>query len=213
MTENEGFAGLGNPWERAWIKLPAESDEAHRAYQIYRDLGEERSCARVGQELGKSRTLMTRWCSKHEWVERAQLFDDYENFREREIREKIRLENVESNAKTRQEILETVLRSQLKAAKVAERMIDHPLTKQERIVEGPDGEEVTLLVNPAGWSKNTAINYMNMALAAVTGSLKNIDQVQEPEQPLEVAYDNLTEDDIQAWLDIDAKLHLRRKEE
>jgi hypothetical protein len=61
--------------ENAWDRLPEETDPAFRAFRCYLLLGGERSTARVARELGKSKTLMDRWSSKHRWVARAQAFD------------------------------------------------------------------------------------------------------------------------------------------
>jgi hypothetical protein len=59
------------PWER----LPAESNPAFDAFDAYRSMGSTRSCTKVGQQLGKSTTLMDRWCQRHRWVERAAEWD------------------------------------------------------------------------------------------------------------------------------------------
>ena len=59
------------PWERQ----PNETAQAFTAFTIYRDYGVKRSHQKVAQELGKSRTLISRWSSQHSWVDRAQTFD------------------------------------------------------------------------------------------------------------------------------------------
>lgn len=60
------------PWER----LPNETPEAFEAFKEYRDMGAERSVAKVGEKLGKNTSLMERWSAKHDWVKRAQAWDD-----------------------------------------------------------------------------------------------------------------------------------------
>lgn len=60
------------PWER----LPEETPEAYEAFKTYRDLEGKRSQARVGEKLGKSDTLMSRWSADYDWVKRAQAWDD-----------------------------------------------------------------------------------------------------------------------------------------
>ncbi len=61
---------------KLWDRWPKESPPAFAAFGIYRDMGRDRSCAKVGQELGKSKTLMDRWSRVNMWVARAQAFDD-----------------------------------------------------------------------------------------------------------------------------------------
>ena len=54
------------PWER----LPNEGEQAFEAFCKYRDMGNGRSYRRVSEELGKSETLINRWGSKFNWVDR-----------------------------------------------------------------------------------------------------------------------------------------------
>lgn len=60
-----------DPWDRR----PGETDEAWKAFTTYRDLGPNRGITAVAKELHKSRTLIGRWSSKHQWVPRVQAFD------------------------------------------------------------------------------------------------------------------------------------------
>lgn len=60
-----------DPWERQ----EGESTKAYEAFCIYRDLGINRSIAKVGKVLGKSQALLEGWSSKHGWVERAAQWD------------------------------------------------------------------------------------------------------------------------------------------
>lgn len=59
------------PWER----MEGESEEAWSAFQLYRDLGMDRSLARVRQVVGKSNTLLGRWSKRDGWVARCEAFD------------------------------------------------------------------------------------------------------------------------------------------
>lgn len=61
-----------DPWER----LDGETDPAFRAFTTYRDMGLERSHAKVARELGKSKTLISGWSTKWQWLLRTQSFDD-----------------------------------------------------------------------------------------------------------------------------------------
>lgn len=60
------------PWER----LPKETTEAFEAFKEYRDMGAERSLAKVGEKLGKSTPLMERWSARHDWGNRVKAWDD-----------------------------------------------------------------------------------------------------------------------------------------
>ena len=63
---------MKHPWQRQ----KRESARAFEAFQAYRDMGPSRSLAKVGEELGKSDTLIERWSSKYRWVERARAWDE-----------------------------------------------------------------------------------------------------------------------------------------
>lgn len=62
-----------------------ESSQAYEAFVTYRDMGAERSVRAVARELGKSETLISRWSSKNQWVERVR---DWENEINRQAKEK-----------------------------------------------------------------------------------------------------------------------------
>jgi hypothetical protein len=60
----------------AWQQQPGESDRAFEAFTCYRTLEPgERSLAKVGSELVKSTTLLSRWSARWQWVERAREWD------------------------------------------------------------------------------------------------------------------------------------------
>lgn len=63
---------MPKPWERQ----DGESDKAFEAFCTYRDMGSERTLQKVSQELNKSKTLMSRWSSENNWVERIQAWED-----------------------------------------------------------------------------------------------------------------------------------------
>src|SRR3954451_20303377 len=60
---------------KPYEKLPQESEKSWYAFVCYRDLGVERSTAKVGQRLGKSKAPMARWSSRNNWVERVAAYD------------------------------------------------------------------------------------------------------------------------------------------
>lgn len=59
-----------NPWERQ----KGESSQAFEAFSLYLEMGEERSQQAVGKKLSKSRTLISRWSSQWNWVERVRAY-------------------------------------------------------------------------------------------------------------------------------------------
>lgn len=62
---------MPHPWER----LPGESSQAFEAFTIYRDMGIDRSLAKVASELGKSKALIERWSARDAWVRRVELWE------------------------------------------------------------------------------------------------------------------------------------------
>ncbi len=59
-----------------WERQAGESAQAFQAFAAYRDMGVERSLAKVAQKLGKSKALMERWSSHWHWGVRADAWDD-----------------------------------------------------------------------------------------------------------------------------------------
>lgn len=60
---------------RPWDRQQGETSKAYAAFITYRDQGEDRSAQRVADELGKSRTLIQRWCTDWNWIDRAAAWD------------------------------------------------------------------------------------------------------------------------------------------
>lgn len=60
------------PWERQL----SESSQAFEAFSIYRDMGGERALRAVAQRLNKSLTIIGRWSTAWDWVERARAYDN-----------------------------------------------------------------------------------------------------------------------------------------
>lgn len=60
-----------------WEKQQNESSKAFKAFATYRDMGAERSLTKVAQACGKSVSICNRWSSLHQWVARAQAYDQH----------------------------------------------------------------------------------------------------------------------------------------
>lgn len=56
-------------------KLESETQKAYEAFCVYRDMGISRSLERVIQEGGRSSTIVQKWSSLHNWVERVNAYD------------------------------------------------------------------------------------------------------------------------------------------
>jgi hypothetical protein len=54
---------------------PKESAVAFEAFRTYLEMGPQRSVSKVGRALGKSKTLIDRWSSRHKWVQRVREFE------------------------------------------------------------------------------------------------------------------------------------------
>lgn len=57
-----------------WVRQEGESSPAYEAFRVYM---QARSTTKVAEELGKSLTLITRWCTQNDWVERMRAYDIY----------------------------------------------------------------------------------------------------------------------------------------
>lgn len=58
-----------------WERQEKETTKQFEAFQLYRDMGIDRSIRAVGRQLGKSMALMSRWSSANNWVERCAAWD------------------------------------------------------------------------------------------------------------------------------------------
>lgn len=60
---------------KPWSRQVGETSKAYAAFEVYRDLGSERSTRRTAEALGKSEALINGWSAKHGWPERARAWD------------------------------------------------------------------------------------------------------------------------------------------
>ncbi|MDD6051646.1 MAG: hypothetical protein PUC00_10355 [Clostridiales bacterium] len=59
----------------SWEQQPGESAKAFEAFTAYRDMGADRSTRKVAQKLTKSDSVIRKWSSTYNWVERARAYD------------------------------------------------------------------------------------------------------------------------------------------
>jgi hypothetical protein len=70
----EGTPEMSKP-RVPWDRLPSEGDEAWEAFITYLTMGTNRSLAKVGQALGKSKVLLEGWSREHSWVNRVSAYE------------------------------------------------------------------------------------------------------------------------------------------
>ena len=69
---------------KPWVADPSWHPARRGAFECYRDMGAERSTAKVARALGKSKTLMDRWSGQDGWPARAGAWDAELDLRRRE---------------------------------------------------------------------------------------------------------------------------------
>ena len=64
---------------RPWNMRPDETSKAYQAFEVYRDLGAERSLEKAHRQLttGSPLDVLKQWSSKHDWQARVRAFDEY----------------------------------------------------------------------------------------------------------------------------------------
>lgn len=124
------------PWERQ----KGENSKRYEAFCIYRDM-HPRSLYKVAEELGKSRTLITRWSGEDKWVDRAASWDDEQD----RIARQAQLDEIKKMRKRHADLanamlvkaaraLQRIPEDEIKASDVS-RMVD-TASKLERISRG-----------------------------------------------------------------------------
>ncbi len=140
-----------------------------------------------------------RWSAKFEWSERTRHFDGWLQMEKRDaIAEHVR-ENAEDHAKRESRLREQALDVRERAMEKSLLMLKSPLYRQERIVE-VDGEEVTLIMNPANWNLTTAANLFNLAQNRPGLTEDEIEAIGT------LDFSNLSEDELIRLMDLEAKI-------
>ena len=184
----------------AWERQEGESARAYEAFCLYRDLGPERSLAKVGQELGKSVSLMERWSSEHDWVDRVKALEARDQMLKHDAVEEHLREKAEDHARRETRLREKALEAREKAMEKSLRMLEYPLVEQSRRVEdGPDGEEVVYEFHPTRWSLATAVQLYAMSQGGGPSEA-------ELEETGEIDLSDLSEDELRHLLEAHDKI-------
>ena len=194
---------------RAWERQEGETSRAYEAFSAYRDLGSARSLAKVGQLLGKSTGLMERWSAAHAWVDRVAALEARDEIVRREAVEEYLTSQAEDHAEREGRIAEILLTVREEAAKQALAIVTWPLSEQRILQEDEDGNEITVIVMPARWSKNTAIGLARLAAGAVPG----LAPVREDSDEADAGWDlsALSVEEIQTFLALSQKIRPQGK--
>ena len=60
-----------------WDRQKRETAKPYAAFAEYRNMGPQRSISKVSKKLRKARSLIERWSKTHNWVKRAQAWDQF----------------------------------------------------------------------------------------------------------------------------------------
>jgi hypothetical protein len=130
-----------------WDRQEGETAKAFEAFQIYRDIGPERSQRKVCQKLSKNTRTIADWSSKNNWVERCEKYDVYIDSETQKQKRKDILAMRERHAQTGMDLLAKAAKAlqkipdeSIKASEIA-KMIDVGV-KIERLSRGESTENV-----------------------------------------------------------------------
>lgn len=188
---------------RAWEKQEGEGTRAYEAFALYRDLGPARSLTKVAQELSKSRTLIARWSSTHDWVSRVEALEARDEMIVRERLEERLEEQAADHAARRAALLDKALEIAEQAADQALLMARWPLA--EKVYDAEDG--TTVVVTPARWSKANIRPLFEIAVLAAADKLPKADDEQTE---AELDFSEMTDEEIKVYIRLSEKLKVKR---
>jgi hypothetical protein len=106
-------------------KIKQETSRAWRAFQIFRDLGANRTYAEVARKLGFTTDGQVRvWAKEWDWPGRIRALEDYHSSIEQEAVDRYIRERAEDHAKLGEDVKEHVLRNRQKAARLTEKALN-----------------------------------------------------------------------------------------
>lgn len=195
----------------AWERQPGESDKAYRGFSLYRDLGTERSHRAVAEALygvqaKYSIRTVHEWSRKFDWVDRVKALEARDQMLRRDAVEEHLREKAEDHARRESKLREQALEIREKAAEKALLMLKSPLYTQERLMDGPDGEQVTLVMKPANWTLSTAVNLCNL-----TQNNAGLTE-EEIEATGTLDFSGLTDEEMIALIELQGKVEVKPPE-
>ena len=196
---------------RVWEPEAGESARAFSCFSIFRDLGPERTLREAaalhyGKQDGPTQgelDTVKRWSAANDWVERARHYDSWLQMEKRDAVARHATERADEFARRESVLREKALEIRERAAEKALLMLKAPLFRQEITRTGPDGEPVEMVMVPAGWNQGTAVSLFALSQNNAGPT------AEETEVSGEVSYENLSDEDIQDMLRIDAKIVVR----
>lgn len=195
---------------RGWERQPGEGTKAFECFKAYRDMGLDRTLRKVaelvyGEKWESNLRTLKRWSAKFDWVSRVQGVEDRDELLKRQTIEEYLERGAADRARREAALVERSLAVREAAMDQAEKMIRWPLSRQEVVREGPDGDEVTMVFSPVGWSKSTAVALFNMAVS-------NAERTADPGADLEYDFSEWEEHEMAEFLRLHEKLSPRRPE-
>jgi hypothetical protein len=191
-----------------WEPQPNESSRAYHAFQLYRDLGPDRTLRQAASLYyhGTTEKLPTngqlanlkKWSAKHSWLERVRALEVRDAMIARDAIEEHFKSRAADFAERQVQLREQWLENAEKAARQVGQMLDYPLTTQ-RIVRDEDGEQVTYIFRPAGWSKSTAATLQTLSVTAASGAVGQSGH--EDHQPV-FNFDALSDEELKTFMRI-----------
>lgn len=163
---------------RAWERLERETSKAFEAFKLYRDMGSSRTLSGAwrihkGFDPSDYRVLAPGrwqgWYRDFDWKDRAHAHDDFKEMIRRQAIEDYERSKAGEYAARQERIREQIMDNAEKAAKQAAEMLEAPLFVETTSVDEKTGE-ITKIVHPAKWTKETVARYQEIAHKAVGDS-------------------------------------------
>lgn len=140
-----------------------ETDVAFAAFRVYLEHGPQRSTAKVAQALGKSKTLVDRWSSRHQWVRRVREFEAEAT----RIVDDAHLDAVAKRSRRQAEIAQLHGEASLTVAREVLRRLANP-AEAEKALKDLGVDELLRLEATLGRMHNRAVLTERLALGLTT---------------------------------------------
>jgi hypothetical protein len=185
----------------AWERRDDESSKAFAAFSLYRDLGPARSLRAVAEALYGVRArygvrTVEKWSSRFDWQDRVRALDARDEMIRRVAIEEHLKTKAADFAERQVRLRERWLTNAEKAAAQAEKMLEWPMSEQ-RMIREEDGEEVTYVFVPAGWSKATARTLQDMSVSAASGAVGAVGENGQEDYAALFNFDVLTDEELE----------------